>query len=299
MLQHLHRYPQSPARAVIVGAAGFVGRALALRLQAAGIPHVPLTRREIDLLAPDAARKLAQVLRPDDVVIAAAAKAPCKTPALLRDNIAIAVAIVEALNQSPVTHVINISSDAVYPDEPVPLTEQVSAAPTTLHGVMHLAREILFQTSVKCPLAILRPTLLYGASDPHNGYGPNQFRRLANAGKNIVLFGEGEERRDHVLIDDVAEVVFRVIQMRSSGILNVATGQVHSFADIARMVVTLAPKKVDINSTPRTGPMPHNGYRPFDIDACRKAFPDFRYTSIEDGLAKAQRDMAEQGAQDG
>jgi hypothetical protein len=27
--------------------------------------------------------------------------------------------------------------------------------------------------------------------DPHNGYGPNRFRRLAAAGQEIVLFGEG------------------------------------------------------------------------------------------------------------
>ena len=47
-------------------------------------------------------------------------------------------------------------------------------------------------------LAILRPTLIYGAGDPHNGYGPNRFRRLAATGKPIILFGEGEERRDHV-----------------------------------------------------------------------------------------------------
>jgi hypothetical protein len=27
------------------------------------------------------------------------------------------------------------------------------------------------------------------------------------------------------------------------------------------------------------------GYRPFDIAACRRAFPDFRYTSLADGLS--------------
>lgn len=294
MLQHLHRSPQPPSRVVILGAAGFVGRALAQRLKAAGVNYLPLTRRELDLQDIHAAQKLSAMLRPDDVAVAISAKAPCKTPRMLLDNVAIATATVEALAQSPVAHVINISSDAVYPDEPLPLTEQVPAAPGSLHGVMHLAREIAFTSSVKAPLAILRPTLLYGAADPHNGYGPNQFRRLANAGKDIVLFGEGEERRDHVLIDDAAEIIFRVIMMRSIGMLNIATGEVHSFGDIARKVVALAPNKVAIKSSPRSGPMPHSGYRPFDVAACRAAFPDFRYTSIDDGLAKAQRDMAQE-----
>lgn len=294
MLQHLHRTPRPPSRVVILGAAGFVGHALAQRLKTAGVIFLPVTRRELDLSDADAAPTLAAMLRPDDVLVAIAAKAPCKTPRMLLHNVAIATAMVEALFTSPVAHVINISSDAVYPDEPVPLTEQVPAAPGSLHGVMHLAREIAFTSTVKTPLAILRPTLLYGAADPHNGYGPNQFRRLANAGKDITLFGEGEERRDHVLIDDVAEIIFRIIMMRSTGMLNIATGEVHSFGDIARKVVALAPNKVAIKSSPRSAPMPHNGYRPFDVAACRAAFPDFRYTSIDDGLAKAQRDIAQE-----
>jgi UDP-glucose 4-epimerase len=160
-----------------------------------------------------------------------------------------------------------------------------------VHGAMHLARELVFSTSIKAPLAILRPSLLYGADDPHNGYGPNRFRRLANAGEEIVLFGEGEERRDHVLIEDVAEVIFRVLQRRSNGTLNIATGDVHSFRAVADMAVMAAGRKVAIKGSPRNGPMPHNGYRPFDIAACRAAFPDFSYTPILQGIAKAQQSM--------
>jgi UDP-glucose 4-epimerase len=33
--------------------------------------------------------------------------------------------------------------------------------------------------------------------------------------------------------------------------------------------------------------MPRGGYRPFDIAVCRRAFPDFRYTSLADGLNQA------------
>jgi hypothetical protein len=35
--------------------------------------------------------------------------------------------------------------------------------------------------------------------------------------------------------------------------------------------------------------MPHNGYRPFDPAATLQAFPHFRYTAIDDGLARAQQ----------
>src|SRR5262245_3599597 len=152
----------------------------------------------------------------------------------------------------------------------------------------NLARELMLKSTVKAPLAVVRSTLIYGEGDPHNGYGPNRFRRLAAAVQEIVLFGEGEERRDHVLVDDVAEIVCRVIEHRSRGTLNIATGEVYSFRDIAERVAAMVKPVVAVRGTPRQGEMPHGGYRPFDIAVCRRAFPDFRYTSLADGLNQAR-----------
>ena len=127
------------------------------------------------------------------------------------------------------------------------MTEETPTAPTSLHGAMHLAREVALRAELRVPVAMLRPTLIYGAADPHNGYGPNRFCRLAAAGKEIVLFGEGEERRDHVAIGDVPEIAVRVLKWRSLGTLNVASGEVHSFRSVAEMAVALATKPVPSN----------------------------------------------------
>jgi nucleoside-diphosphate-sugar epimerase len=197
--------------------------------------------------------------------------------------------MVRAFATVPLAHVVNISSDAVFGDEPLPLTEATPRAPESYHGVMHLAREIMFATEVKCPQATLRPTLIYGARDPHNGYGPNQFRRKANRGEGIVLFGEGEERRDHVAVEDVAELAVRVLMHRSAGSLNVATGAVASFRELAELAVKLSGKTVSVTGSPRKGPMPHKGYRPFDPSATFAAFPDFKYIAVADGMARAQQ----------
>jgi UDP-glucose 4-epimerase len=287
MLEHLNPGPSKPQRVVVIGAAGFVGGAIAGRVAREGVPVLALGRNEVDLLEEKAWEKLARLLRPQDAVVAASARAPVKNTEMLLENMVMARAMAHALAEVPVAHVVNISSDAIYADGPVPLTELTPAAPTSLHGVMHLARELVFRAEVKAPLAMLRPTLIYGKQDPHNGYGPNRFRRLAGEGKEIVLFGEGEERRDHVFIDDVAEVALRVLMRRSRGELNVASGEVHSFRSLAEKAVKLSGRDVPIRATPRSGPMPHNGYRPFDTSACRAAFPDFRATSIDRGLALA------------
>jgi len=287
MLEHRTSKPERPARVVVIGAAGFVGGSIVSLLKREAIPVLALGRKEVDLLAPDAPGKLKAFLKKGDAVVAASAKAPVRNSDMLVENMIMARAMVQALACTDVAHVVNISSDAVYADSDKPLTESSCASPGSLHGAMHLAREVMFQSELKAPLAILRPSLLYGAADPHNGYGPNRFRRLAAKGEDIVLFGEGEERRDHVFIDDVAEIVRRVLFRRSTGVLNIATGEVHSFADVARKVISLSKKKVLVKTSARSDRMPHNGYRPFDIAGCRKAFPDFRYTSLDEGLRKA------------
>jgi UDP-glucose 4-epimerase len=295
MLSHGNAAPAAPVRVVVMGARGFVGHAIASRLERDQIPVVRLGRREADLLAAAGAERLAAWLRPEDVLVAVSALAPCRNAAMLRDNIIMAAAIAKAVAEIPLAHVINISSDAVYADSPTPLTETSIRAPESLHGVMHLSREMILASEIKVPLVMLRPSLLYGAADPHNGYGPNRFRRLAEAGEPITLFGKGEERRDHVLIDDVGELAARVIYRRSAGVLNIATGQTASFREVAEMAVRLSGRSVPIRETPRTGPMPHLGYRPFDITACRTAFPDFAFVPLEQGLSKTIREARQRG----
>jgi nucleoside-diphosphate-sugar epimerase len=293
MFEHRTTEPVAPKRVVVMGAGGFVGSAIVQRLKAEGVAVVALMRRDVDLLDKDAVYRFAAILRPDDTLVFISAVAPCKDNTMLLQNVTMMASACEALEDTPVAHVIYISSDAVYADSPVPLTEDSCAGPASLHGAMHCAREVMLKTVVHSPLAILRPSLLYGAADTHNGYGPNQFRRLAAEGHDIVLFGEGEERRDHVFIDDVAEIVRLATMYCSTGVLNVATGDVFPFREVAEMVAANFSPRPAIRTTPRKGPMPHGGYRAFDSTACCRAFPRFRFTPLSEGLAKAHRDMTE------
>jgi UDP-glucose 4-epimerase len=151
---------------------------------------------------------------------------------------------------------------------------------------MHLAREVVLANAWQDPLCFLRPTLIYGAEDPHNGYGPNCFIRLAQKREEIDLFGEGEERRDHVWIEDVADLTCRILVHKSTGILNIATGNVVSFREIAEQVTRLFPNSSQIKGSHRVGSMQHNGYSPFDVVATNAAFPDFHYMALREGLLK-------------
>jgi len=284
MLHHQHAAQKVPSRIVVVGAGGFVGGSIASGLERKDVFVLRITRRQVDLLQEGASARLAAILRAEDSVVFVSALAPARNSAMLLQNLRMAESVAAALAAQPVAHLVYVSSDAVYADDANPVTERACCQPASLHGMMHAARELMLRSEAKVPLAILRPSLIYGARDPHNGYGPNRFRRLAQKGEAITLFGEGEEQRDHVYIDDVAEIARLVVVHGSCGVLNVATGVSTSFRTIAEKTVALASRPVEIRGTPRQNPITH---RHFDVAGCLKAFPQFRYTTLDDGLALA------------
>lgn len=286
MITNLHPSPRKPARAVVLGGGGFIGGAIARRLCTEGIEVAALGRDSCDLLAPDAATRLAAELRPNDTLVFVSARAPVKNVAMLMENLRMGEAVCAALKNQPVAHVVYVSSDAVYKDSAAPLSESSCAEPGSLHGVMHLAREVMLRNEFAGPLAFVRPTLTYGIDDPHNGYGPNRFRRLAAEGTGIVLFGEGEEQRDHVAVNDIADLVRRIVLHGSTGIVNAVSGDVVSFRTLAEFIATRFAPIVAITGSPRTGPMPHNGLRPFTPSAALAAFPGFKFTSWREGISR-------------
>ena len=87
---------------------------------------------------------------------------------------------------------------------------------------MHISREKILKSKFEDKLCILRPTMIYGKKDTHNGYGPNLFLNLASKNKDIKLFGKGEEKRDHVYIDDLINVLKECIERNAVGTINLA-----------------------------------------------------------------------------
>jgi UDP-glucose 4-epimerase len=284
MLKHLNQHEVAPARVVILGGSGFVGGELVklLNLQKASILN--LGSKDLNLLEKDSESKLSSLLKPDDVLVFISAIAPCKNLEMLQSNILMAQTVCNTLTKTPVHHVIYISSDAVYKDSTELISESSPAEPESLHGVMHLVRELALKAVCGLKLAIIRPTLIYGFNDPHNGYGPNQFRRLAADGKNIVLYGHGEERRDHVFVQDVALLIYKCIYWRSIGLINAVSGQVVSFFDLANHIADQYLPRVSTVYKVRSGPMPHDGYRAFDSSSLQLSFPEFEPTPWKNGL---------------
>ena len=195
MIEQLNESAKRPGRVVVIGANGFVGSSIVKQLTEKNIKTLSIGRLEVDLLRDDSAEKLSNILKENDVVVIAAAKAPAKDFSMLLDNLRMLRPIIFSANQVSLSHLIYISSDAVYSDSMEPLVEESETDPISLHGIMHKTRELIIKSQIvdklKIPLFIARPTLIYGLNDPHNGYGPNRFLRQALNNERISIFGKG------------------------------------------------------------------------------------------------------------
>jgi nucleoside-diphosphate-sugar epimerase len=279
--------PVAPARVVVLGASGVIGSVLVALLRGKGIPVLALGSRDLNLVDDATAAKLEQMLRPDDAIVVLAGLTPDRGRDLetMVRNIDMATVICAALDRRPVAHVVYMSSDAVYPRRVELVNEGSAIEPNEPYAAMHVVRERQFAALIRAPLAILRVTQVSALHDTHDAYGPNRFRRTAAAEGRIALFGGGEETRDHIMVEDVARLLYLCLAHRSRGVLNVATGRSPSFAEVASIVAAGFDPAPAIVSVPRKVPITH---RRFDISALRRAFPDFAFTPLEDGEARIQ-----------
>jgi UDP-glucose 4-epimerase len=277
---------KAPQRVVLLGGAGVIGKALKQTLENRGVEVLSLSKENLDLTDARSTDQLVRLLKPDDAVVFLATITPDKGKGLdaFIKNIKMAENFCNALKKQPVSHVVYLSSDTVYSLAQGLIHEESPADPENLFGVMHLAREHMIKTCAPIPIALLRSTLIYGHTDTHNSYGPNRMRRIAKQEKKISLFGDGEELRDHIFIKDVASLISLVLFHRSTGTLNLATGQSISYKELAKKTAALFDIPIEILSTPRNNPIT---YRHFDVSAIYKSFPFFAFTPLDVGLKEA------------
>lgn len=284
MIEHAFAQPRKPKRVVLLGARGFIGTALRRRLEEDSVAILAPTSSELDLATPAAADRLAALLAPEDAVVMLAALTPDKgrDAGTLAKNFAMMQQLCKALEGSRCRHLVYFSSDAVYDPATSRVSEETPPSPRDLYGVMHFGREIM-AAALKLPLLVLRPTLVYGAGDTHNAYGPNRFQRSAQQEGRIRLFGAGEEMRDHIHVDDVASLALACLTRQSTGTLNLATGTSRTFRDVAGVVAGRHSDAVRIEEAPRANPITHRHY---DVTNLIRAFPGHRLLPLEQGLAR-------------
>lgn len=272
-------------RIIVLGAGGFVGGSIYNFLKKKKFFVIPIKRNKIDFLKNNSSKLLKNLIKKNDIIVNAIAIAPCKIFSDFLKNLSIIDNIQNGLTGAKIKKYINISSDAVYSDKKTRISEQDIPLPTTLHGLMHYNREIIINTSLGKTTKIIhiRPTLIYGVNDPHAGYGPNLFLKNFIGKKDISIFGNGEEIRDHIFINDVVTIVSKIIYKNINSPLNLVSGVGITFYQIARIFQKID-KSMVIKKIKRTSKKPHGGYRLFNNSKFMKYFPKYKMKSIKKNI---------------
>jgi UDP-glucose 4-epimerase len=128
-----------------------------------------------------------------------------------------------------------------------------------------------------------------------NVYGPRQdpygeagvisiFTSKMLGGETPVIFGDGNQTRDYVFIDDTVHAFVQAMQRASGKLVNIGTGLESSVNHIYRLLADI----IGFDREPEHGPLPPGELRriALDISAAASALAWKPWTHLEDGLAE-------------
>lgn len=241
---------------VILGGHGFIGTALCRRIDALDVGYIAPTIEAIDLLDSDKWPDIRNLIKDGDTLIFIAALTQehgeaCK---LTEWNIRMAANMIYSVMGKNIAHCVYLSSDSVYGNPDDVITESTPLRPINLYGMMHMIREQMFRERFP-NLTILRPCAVYGLGDTHNAYGINQFIRDAREKGVITLFGDGEEYRSNIHVNDLAKIIAISAIDKIPGTFNANCGEARSFKQLAGEIQKHT--NCDIASKPRTQSVSH------------------------------------------
>ncbi|MGE0724945.1 MAG: NAD-dependent epimerase/dehydratase family protein [Alphaproteobacteria bacterium] len=281
------RHPQEPV--LVTGIGGFIGRATARRLAAAGQPVVGM-----DVVAPGDApcpvlvADLREPHRLYEAILSHGIRAIVHTggisgPMVARDsptrivgtNVEGTMHVFEAARLAGVRRVVWFSSVAAYGDQPdlEVVTETRALRPTNLYGASKVAGEAIlraYRAEYGLDGVALRPVSVYG---PHRT--TSCFVRAlienARAGLPTRALADPARRRQFVFVEDVVDAILAALDADRVPELayNISAGVAYTTEEAAAIVASVVP---GARVEPDEAGAPWGTYRlgPLDVEAARR-----------------------------
>jgi nucleoside-diphosphate-sugar epimerase len=120
----------------------------------------------------------------------------------------------------------------------------------------------LYCRSASLPLAVLRPSQMYGEGESFRRHQPFLYALLdrAQRGEDIVLYGRNDALRNFIHVLDVAEIIARVVRQRIEGRFDCASLSNTRFSEIALSAVTAFNSASDIRFDATKPDIPDNAF---------------------------------------
>ncbi|MBN9225379.1 MAG: UDP-glucose 4-epimerase [Microbacterium sp. SCN 70-27] len=300
-------------KALITGAAGFIGSTLAERLIRDGVEVVGidsltdyydprLKRRNIaglhgraEIIEADLNEvDLAALLSDTDVVFHLAGQPGVRKSwgrdfdTYVAENIQATQRLLEAAHLAPSRpRIVFASSSSVYGDaESFPTDETATPRPRSPYGVTKLAAEHLcrlYSANHGLETVSLRFFTVYGPRQrPDMAF--TRFLRAADQGEPLTIYGSGEQVRDFTFVGDIVDAVARAAtaDVPPGTVLNISGGGSHSVNDVLNVIADLVGGPLDVIRTAvALGDVSRTGA---DISAARELLAWAPATGLEQGL---------------
>jgi GDP-L-fucose synthase len=301
-------------KVLVAGGTGFVGRHVIETLRKADIATVSASRREgTDLRDVAQACELIRRERPDVVINCAAHVGSLnyvtrQAADIVVDNTAMAIGLYGAIaKESPDTVVVNPIANCAYPATATtfeedhwwdgPLHRSVLSYGSTRRTLWAMGECFRMQHGIRS-VSFLVPNMYgpYDSTDPDKAHALNalisKFVKARRSGtKEVEVWGTGIPVREWLYAGDFAKVVLRVIQNPPTAGLDEALNVGQNFGLSVRELVNLIVKAMQFEGNVRFNHnMPDGAPRKvMDDRRFRKTFPDFAFTSLEQGIAATVR----------
>jgi UDP-glucose 4-epimerase len=264
-------------RIFITGGTGFIGIHLCKKLLELGYTvtvydnfsnssqenFLSIIKNKTDLIFGDIldTSKLSSAMKDHDVVIHLAAQISVsesiKNPKFtFETNVQGTQNVLNACLENKIKKIIATSTAAVYQNvlSETILNESSPVEPLSPYGVSKLEMEnkiINFASSNQVDAIILRLFNVYGDGQSIEYAGViTKFLFNIKNNNSLTIFGNGDQTRDFVHINDVVNSIVLSLENTSFGIYNIASGNSISILNLAKLMIKQSEKNLDILFTP-------------------------------------------------
>ncbi|MGQ9682052.1 MAG: NAD-dependent epimerase/dehydratase family protein [Anaerolineae bacterium] len=198
--------------------------------------------------------------------------------------------VLEGARRHGVRRLIFSSSAAVYGElRTLPIAEDHPTEPDTPYGASKLAAEKLCLAYAKVhglQVVCLRYFNVYGTNQRYDPYGNvlPVFARQVSLGEPLTVFGDGEQTRDLVNAQDVAQANVKACLAEGVvGVYNIGSGRRVTINHLAALLTGLSSRQaMTRHGPPRSGDVRHSLA---DISAARRDLQYVPSVGLERGLA--------------
>ncbi|MCL4208934.1 NAD(P)-dependent oxidoreductase [Patescibacteria group bacterium] len=278
---------------LIIGSNGFVGTALLnfLKKMSCNVTTFSREKDESHLNY----KKLNIAMSDTDIVINCAAldgnsEFKKKNSALiLSENIDISSNILRIAQANKVEKIVLFSSAEIYSDAvaaPFAEGDDYNKFPDLNRDGYVLSKiftEILakkYEDDFGMNILILRPTNIFGPNDKKNGIIPTIYKKI-NENQELLIWGDGRQNRNFIFIEDLVNVIYKLIEVDAKGIFNVGSAEVLNI----NQLIDLMKKVLKKNCLVKYDKSINSKNRNINTDKLSK-FVNYKYTPIETALKR-------------